>query len=125
MKISKEERNAVYKTICSRRDVRSDFIDINIPEDILMRVLTAAQNAPSVGFMQPWDFIIVNDKEKKEKIKHGFDQANADSKAMFDDKKKEYQKFKLEGILEAPIGICVTCDREKNGPVILGNLRSV
>jgi 5,6-dimethylbenzimidazole synthase len=121
MKISEVERNAVYKTIFSRRDVRSDFVDIDIPEDVLMRVLTAAHHAPSVGFMQPWDFIIINDKETKEKIKHGFDQANADSKAMFsDDKKMEYQKFKLEGILEAPIGICVTCDRERNGPVVLG-----
>jgi 5,6-dimethylbenzimidazole synthase len=121
MKISEEERNAVYKTIFSRRDVRSDFIDRNIPEDILMRILTAAHHAPSVGFMQPWDFIVINDIETKEKIKHGFDQANEDSKTMFsDDKQKEYQKFKLEGILEAPIGICVTCDRERNGPVILG-----
>ena len=121
MKISEEERNAVYKTIFSRRDVRSDFINCNIPEDTLLRVLTAAHHAPSVGFMQPWDFIIVNEKETKQKIKHGFDQANENSKAMFsDDKQKEYQKFKLEGILEAPIGICVTCDRERNGPVILG-----
>ena len=121
MKISEEERNAVYKTIFSRRDVRSDFIDRNIPEDTLMRVLTAAHHAPSVGFMQPWDFIIINDKVTKQKIKNGFDQANAASKTMFnDDKKKEYQKFKLEGILEAPIGICVTCDRERNGPVVLG-----
>jgi 5,6-dimethylbenzimidazole synthase len=121
MKISEEERNAVYKTILSRRDVRSDFIDKSIPEDTLMRILTAAHHAPSVGFMQPWDFIVINDIETKQKIKHGFDQANEESKAMFsDDKQKEYQKFKLEGILEAPIGICVTCDRERNGPVILG-----
>jgi len=121
MKISEEERNAVYKTIFSRRDVRSDFVDRNISEDTLMRVLTAAHHAPSVGFMQPWDFIIINDKVTKQKIKNGFDQANAASKTMFnDDKKKEYQKFKLEGILEAPIGICVTCDRERNGPVVLG-----
>jgi 5,6-dimethylbenzimidazole synthase len=121
MKITEKERNAVYKTIFSRRDVRSDFINKSIPEDTLMRVLTAAHHAPSVGFMQPWDFIIVNDTKTKEKIKRGFDQANANAKEMFsDDKKKKYQQFKLEGILEAPIGICVTCDRDRNGPVVLG-----
>jgi 5,6-dimethylbenzimidazole synthase len=121
MKISEEERNAVYKTIFSRRDVRSDFINRNIPDDTLLRVLTAAHHAPSVGFMQPWDFIVINDTATKQKIKHGFDHANADSKAMFsNDKQKKYQQFKLEGILEAPIGICVTCDRERNGPVVLG-----
>ena len=121
MKISEEERNAVYKTIFSRRDVRSDFIDKAIPEDVLNRVLTAAHHAPSVGFMQPWDFIVVNNDESKQKIKQGFEQANIDSQAMFSEKKQEaYQKLKLEGILEAPIGICVTCDRERNGPVVIG-----
>jgi len=121
MKISEEERNAVYKTIFSRRDVRSDFTDEKIPESILKRVLTAAHHAPSVGFMQPWDFIVVNDIITKQKIKHGFDQANAVSKAMFsEDKQKQYQELKLEGILDAPIGICVTCDRKRNGPVVLG-----
>lgn len=121
MKISEEERNAVYKTIFSRRDVRSDFINKNIPEDTLLRILTAAHHAPSVGFMQPWDFIIINDQNIKQKIKQGFDQANTESKTMFSEgKHQKYQKFKLEGILEAPIGICVTCDRERNGPVVLG-----
>jgi 5,6-dimethylbenzimidazole synthase len=121
MNISEEERNAVYKTIFSRRDVRSDFIKETIPEDVLKRVLTAAHHAPSVGFMQPWDFIVINDYETKQRIKNGFDQANSASKAMFTDhKQRQYQKFKLEGILEAPIGICVTCDRERNGPVVLG-----
>jgi 5,6-dimethylbenzimidazole synthase len=121
MNISEEERNAVYKTIFSRRDVRSDFINETIPEDVLKRVLTAAHHAPSVGFMQPWDFIVINDNETKQRIKKGFDQANSASKAMFtDNKQRQYQKFKLEGILEAPIGICVTCDRERNGPVVLG-----
>jgi 5,6-dimethylbenzimidazole synthase len=72
--------------------------------------------------MQPWDFIVINDKETKQKIKHGFEQANSVSKKMFaDNKQQSYQKLKIEGILEAPIGICVTCDRERNGPVVLGN----
>lgn len=121
MNISEHERNAVYKTIFSRRDVRSDFLDKAIPEDVLTRVLTAAHHAPSVGFMQPWDFILVNDDLAKQKIKQGFEQANTDSQAMFSQEKQEkYQAFKLEGILEAPLGICVTCDRERNGPVVIG-----
>lgn len=121
MKITEQERNAVYKTIFSRRDVRSDFTDELISEEILKRVLTAAHHAPSVGFMQPWDFIVVNDDRTKQKIKNGFDQANAKSQKMFSkDKQEKYQQLKLEGILEAPLGICVTCDRDRNGPVVLG-----
>lgn len=86
-----------------------------------MRVLTAAHHAPSVGFMQPWDFIVVRDAETKQKIKRGFDQAHAESAEMFSDERQAlYKRLKLEGIVESPIGICVTCDRNRTGPVVLG-----
>ncbi|CAK2026590.1 Nitroreductase family protein [Vibrio crassostreae] len=65
MEITPNEREAVYKTIFSRRDVRGQFLSDEIPEDVLMRVLTAAHHAPSVGFMQPWDFVVVRDIETK------------------------------------------------------------
>jgi len=121
MKITELERDAVYKTIFSRRDVRGQFKPEPIPDDVLKRILTAAHHAPSVGFMQPWDFIIVKNKAIKEKIKRGFEQANKESAAMFSDEKmQQYKNLKLEGILESPVGICVTCDRSRNGPVVLG-----
>jgi len=121
MKITEQERDAVYKTIFSRRDVRSDFTKQEVSEDVVKRILTAAHHAPSVGFMQPWDFIVVSDEVTKQKIKKGFEQANACSKKMFsEEQQQKYQQFKLEGILEAPLGICVTCDRSRNGPVVLG-----
>jgi len=37
-----------------------------------------------------------------------------------DDKQRAYRRLKLEGIVEAPIGICITCDRNRTGPVGLG-----
>ena len=121
MKITEIERDAVYKTIFSRRDVRSDFTKQTVPDDVIKRILTAAHHAPSVGFMQPWDFIVVSDIEAKKQIKQGFDESNAESKKMFNgEQQSKYQQFKLEGILEAPLGICVTCDRNRNGPVVLG-----
>jgi len=121
MIISENERDAVYKTIFSRRDVRNEFKSDPIPEDVLTRVLTAAHHAPSVGFMQPWDFIVVKQKEIKQQIKDAFSLAHTEAATMFDDEKKAtYQSLKLEGIMEAPIGICVTCDRTRNGPVVIG-----
>ncbi|WNC68779.1 5,6-dimethylbenzimidazole synthase [Thalassotalea nanhaiensis] len=121
MNINQTERDAVYKTIFSRRDVRAEFKSDPIPDDVLGRILKAAHHAPSVGFMQPWDFIVVKNQQTKEKIKHGFELAHAQSAAMFtDDKSQSYKKLKLEGILESPMGICVTCDRSRNGPIILG-----
>jgi 5,6-dimethylbenzimidazole synthase len=121
MEITTNERDAVYKTIFSRRDVRGQFLPDPISEEVLMRVLTAAHHAPSVGFMQPWDFIVVRDAETKQKIKRGFDQAHAESAEMFSDERQAlYKRLKLEGIVESPIGICVTCDRNRTGPVVLG-----
>ena len=36
------------------------------------------------------------------------------------DKQATYRKLKLEGILESPVNICVTCDRSRTGPVVIG-----
>ncbi|AQS35488.1 cob(II)yrinic acid a,c-diamide reductase [Shewanella psychrophila] len=121
LKITQAERDAVYKTIFNRRDVRAEFKPDTIPDDVLKRILTAAHHAPSVGFMQPWDFVIVRSEQTKQKLKQGFIQANAEAETLFEgERKAQYSALKLEGILEAPIGICVTCDRTRTGPVVLG-----
>ena len=121
MKISEEERDAVYKTIFSRRDVRSEFKPDPISDDVLKRILKAAHHSPSVGFMQPWDFIVIKEASTKKQIKSAFEVAHSEATMMFEGEKREkYRSFKLEGIMEAPVGICVTCDRERNGPVVIG-----
>lgn len=119
--ITDKEREAFYKVLYNRRDTRGEFENTPIPEDILKRVLNAAHHAPSVGFMQPWDFIVVRDKKKKEKIKQAFEKSNTEATSMFEGEKQTlYKTLKLEGILEAPIGIVVTCDKSRSGPVVLG-----
>lgn len=121
MNINEAERNALYKVIFSRRDVRKDFLPTPIPDDVLARILQAGHHAPSVGFMQPWDFVLVTEENTKKALKRGYESASIESAQQFpDDKREEYKSFKLEGILEAPLGICVTCDRERNGPVVIG-----
>lgn len=35
-------------------------------------------------------------------------------------KSETYKTLKLEGIVESPIGICITCDRTRTGPVVIG-----
>lgn len=121
MDILPEERDAVYKTIHSRRDTRGEFLPDAIPDEVVQRILRAAHHAPSVGFMQPWDFIVVKDREPRQKIKDGFEVAHAEAGQMFDAERRErYESFKLEGIMEAPMGICITCDRSRTGPVVIG-----
>jgi 5,6-dimethylbenzimidazole synthase len=121
MIFSEEERETVYKVIFNRRDVRGQFKPDPIPEDVLTRILQAAHHAPSVGFMQPWDFIVVKSPDIKRLVKEGFEIANKEAANMFQgDRKEIYKSLKLEGIIEAPVGICITCDRSRTGPVVIG-----
>ncbi|WP_027231929.1 5,6-dimethylbenzimidazole synthase [Phyllobacterium sp. UNC302MFCol5.2] len=118
---SKDERAAVYKAIHTRRDVRDQFLPKPIPDDVLMRLLDAAHHAPSVGFMQPWNFILISDPECKQEVHQAFTRANEEARAMFtDDRQALYGALKLEGILKAPLNICITCDRTRGGRVVLG-----
>jgi len=116
-----EECEAVYRCIVERRDVRAEFLPDPIPDAVLGRILRAGHHAPSVGFMQPWDFIVIRDRAVREVIHDAFQCANAEAAAMFEgDRQATYRSLKLEGILDAPLGICVTCDRSRNGPLVLG-----
>ncbi len=116
-----EEKKGLYKAIYSRRDVRSHFTSRTIKDDILSRILNAAHHAPSVGFSQPWNFILIKDITTKKKIKDSFEEEkNRSSKLVEEPKRTKYLSFKLEGILESPINLCVTYDPSKFGPFVIG-----
>ena len=111
---SEEERRAVYRAIFERRDVRSQFLPDPVPDDVLHRILDAAHHAPSVGFMQPWDFIVIRDRSVREAIKRNFEKARAQSAEIYGGERRDlYDRMKLAGIAEAPVNLCVTCDRER------------
>lgn len=118
---TQEARDAIYHAIFSRRDVRGQFLPTPVPDEVLSRILTAAHHAPSVGFMQPWNFLVVRSQDTKRRVHAAFAKAHAEAAGMFEgDKRSTYQKLKLEGIVESPVGICITCDRERTGPVVVG-----
>jgi 5,6-dimethylbenzimidazole synthase len=117
---SPSERAAVYRAIFERRDCRH-FLPDPLPNDLVLRLLSAAHHAPSVGFMQPWNFLLIRSREVRLAIKAAFDRANIAAAEQFPDARGEqYRALKLEGILEAPLNLCVTCDRSRHGPVVLG-----
>lgn len=116
-----DAREAVYRAIHTRRDVRDQFLSDPLPDDLVRRLLEAAHAAPSVGFMQPWSFILVRSEETKQAAWKAFSKANAEAEAMFADEKRDlYRSLKLEGIRKAPLSIIVTCDPDRAGPVVLG-----
>lgn len=115
------ERAIIYRNMLSRRDVRSQFVPDPVDDALLARILTAAHFAPSVGFMQPWSFVLVRREAIKQQVHDAFLTANREAANMFEGAQREaYKSLRLEGILEAPVNLCITCDRDRAGPVVLG-----
>ena len=77
--INKQERDNFYKVLYGRRDVRSEFLPEPIPDECLQRILQAAHHAPSVGFSQPWNFIVVRNQQIKQSIHDLYAQANEEA----------------------------------------------
>ena len=118
---SDAEKAGFYKAIYSRRDVRSHFTSESINDKVLTRILNAAHHAPSVGFSQPWNFILIKNQKTKNKIKKSFDIEHLRASEQTEgSKKSEYLSLKLEGILESPLNICITYDPTKFGPFVIG-----
>ncbi|UOF89793.1 nicotinate-nucleotide--dimethylbenzimidazole phosphoribosyltransferase [Fodinisporobacter ferrooxydans] len=117
---TEEERRAVYKAILARRDIRV-FLPDPIPADVLSRILQAAHHAPSVGYMQPWSFIIIHDKQILQNIQEEVERERVSAAEHYADLQKDYYlRLKVEGLTQAPLSICVTNDPNRGGPHVLG-----
>lgn len=108
-KFSIDDRQLIEDVMMLRRDVRGNrFVDQDVSEDDLHRILRAGSMAPSVGFSQPWEFVVIREQTTKLKVAQNFEAENAKATALFKDKKRdEYAALKLEGIVETPINIAV------------------
>jgi nicotinate-nucleotide--dimethylbenzimidazole phosphoribosyltransferase len=117
---TEQEKAAVYKAIEQRRDIRS-FKPDRIPEELLLRLLKAAHHAPSVGFMQPWNFIIIRADETKRKLKHAADKERRSLLIHYEGEQAEkFSKLKIEALTEAPVTLCITLDPTRGGLHVLG-----
>jgi 5,6-dimethylbenzimidazole synthase len=115
------ERRGLYRAIYTRRDVRRHFRPDPIPPMTLARILDAAHHAPSVGFMQPWNFLVVREAATRRAIREAFLRERDRAAALYEEPRRAaFLSLKLEGILEAPLNLCVTCDPDRGGPHVLG-----
>ncbi|AZB65914.1 5,6-dimethylbenzimidazole synthase [Cereibacter sphaeroides] len=120
-RFTETERQALHDIIAERRDVRDEFLPDPVDPEALRRVLEAAHRAPSVGFMQPWNFLLIRDAARRAEVHEAFRRANDEAALLFPEEKRDtYRALKLQGILKAPLNICVTCDRDRCGEVVLG-----
>lgn len=71
-----DERNGLYCAIFERRDMRSQLVPDPVPAAVLARLLEAAHHAPSAGFMQPWDFLVIESREVRQRVLGNFEREN-------------------------------------------------
>ncbi|HEY2600355.1 MAG TPA: nicotinate-nucleotide--dimethylbenzimidazole phosphoribosyltransferase [Thermoleophilaceae bacterium] len=116
---SDEERETVRRVIVERRDIRR-FRPDAVPEDVLRRVLEAAHRAPSVGLMQPWRLIVVRDMSTRIEVRRLAQRERLRQADRFDERARQFLDQKLEGVVEAPLGICVCCDHGDPDIEVLG-----
>lgn len=112
------DRDAVYRAIYTRRDVRT-YLPQPVSPALLRRLLEAAHRAPSVGFMQPWNFLLVDDPALRQSVHAHVVGVQAEAGAAYQgDQRSVYDSLKLQGILDAPLNLLVTCDPTRGGEVL-------
>jgi nicotinate-nucleotide--dimethylbenzimidazole phosphoribosyltransferase len=112
-------RAAVHRVIADRRDIRR-FRPDEVPGEVLRRVLEAAHRAPSVGLMQPWRLIVVSELKTRIAIRRLAQRERLRQADRFDARARQFLDQKIEGVVEAPLGICVCCDHGDPQTEVLG-----
>jgi nicotinate-nucleotide--dimethylbenzimidazole phosphoribosyltransferase len=116
-----EMREAVHRVMRERRDIRNGFRSDPVPHEVLLRVLEAAHTAPSVGYSQPWDFVVIRSAKTRARMHELAErQRDAYAESLPKGSAKQFKELKIEAIMETPINIVVTADRTRGGRHTLG-----
>ncbi|MEU4565894.1 5,6-dimethylbenzimidazole synthase [Micromonospora sp. NPDC023956] len=111
----------LYDVIHRRRDVRAQFTGEPVPDEALHRVLTAAHAAPSVGYSQPWDFVVVRDDDTRRRFhEHVRTERDVFAATLTGEAAERFARIKIDGVLESSLSIVVTHDQSRGGPAVLG-----
>jgi len=84
----------VFECIEKRRSIRR-YEKKDVPNEMIMQIITAGTYAPSAGNMQPWEFVLVRERKIKKKLSD--------------------LALKQEHVEEAPLLIVVLANKEKSG----------
>ena len=109
----------MHRVVAERRDIRR-FRPDAVPREVLERVLEAAHRAPSVGLMQPWRLIVIRDVATRVAVRRLAQRERLRQADRFDDRARQFLDQKVEGVVEAPLGICVCCDHGEADEEVLG-----
>jgi 5,6-dimethylbenzimidazole synthase len=112
---TRAETQAVYRAIFERRDMRH-FSGGVVEPDVLIRLLNAAQHAPSVGFMQPWRFIRVTDIALRQQLHDLVEHERIQTAQAMGERQDEFMRLKVQGLLDAAevLAVVLPPDRERH-----------
>ncbi|HEX8989285.1 MAG TPA: 5,6-dimethylbenzimidazole synthase [Rhodocyclaceae bacterium] len=91
---------AVARAIAERRDIRH-FVPGALPDGLLERLVDAAHHAPSVGYMQPWRFLRIGSRERREALWRIVEEERHRTGTALASRNEEFMTLKIEGIREA------------------------
>jgi nicotinate-nucleotide--dimethylbenzimidazole phosphoribosyltransferase len=101
------------------RDVQQGYLHDAVPAEVVARVLATAHDTPPAGPGQPWDFLVITARDRRERIaalarrqreEHAASLPAARARAL--------GLAAAEPVLDAPLNIVVTCDRTRGGPPV-------
>ncbi len=96
---SPQEIDSLYRVMAARRDMRH-FLPDPVEPAILNKLLKAAHMGPSVGFMQPWRFIRITDRQLRHQIHELVEEERIETAKALQERKDEFMRLKVEGINE-------------------------
>lgn len=94
---SDAEIAALWRALRERRDMRH-FRPDPLPEGCLDRLFEAAHLAPSVGFMQPWRFLHIRDRARREALQALVEAERLRTADALPSRRDEFLQVKIEGI---------------------------
>jgi len=94
---SEAERDAVYRAIHERRDMRH-FVSDPIAPDVMQRLIDAALHAPSVGFMQPWRMVRITCAQLRAQLQAAVERERLITADVLGERRDAFMKLKVEGL---------------------------
>jgi nitroreductase len=130
------EQTYFFEILKTRRTVRK-FKPTSVPREHILKILDAARYAPTAGNQQPWKFLVIQDKEKLDKLKGAafvwtLDRYKHRTKPTSEELSKAEENLQrmLEEVLSAPVYVIVLVDSNTehsdyvlyDGTLAVGNL---
>ncbi len=95
-----DDRATLQRLLAARRDMRHFTPGQQVPPEVLQRLLQAAHQAPSVGLMQPWRLLRIDDPALRQAIAGQVEEERQATAEAMGGRTDEFLRLKVEGVRE-------------------------